>query len=81
MIGSSEALVNVVAEIATTGGNSNMRHKKKALENPCRVYWGTHGCKKQRGHCGRHRCQSSCPRAEEYQNWYGEDVDNVPDQE
>ncbi len=25
-------------------------------ENPCRVYWGSHGCDLERGHEGAHDC-------------------------
>lgn len=25
-------------------------------ENPCRVYWGSHGCHLERGHEGHHMC-------------------------
>jgi hypothetical protein len=27
----------------------------------CRVYWGSHGCDKPRGHRGHHRCGSCSP--------------------
>lgn len=29
---------------------------------PCRVYWGSHGCEKRRGHRGHHECDCcECP--------------------
>ena len=28
------------------------------VENPCRVYWGSHGCQLERGHEGT--CECSC---------------------
>ncbi len=31
---------------------------KAFLEKPCRVYWGSHGCDKVRGHGGEHICKS-----------------------
>jgi hypothetical protein len=34
---------------------------RKFLENPCRVYWGSHGCAKVRGHGGEHICQGCGP--------------------
>lgn len=46
---------------------------------PCRVYWGSHGCKKHRGHTGPHLCGCETPpyfgAATEF---YGEDVDVGP---
>ena len=56
-----------------------MRHKQKAKDNPCRVYWGSHGCRKQKGHLGNHLCQPGCyigdPNNPEIQ-FYGEDYEN-----
>lgn len=51
-----------------------MRHKNKADVRPCRVYWGTHGCRKQRGHLGKHLCAPGCRPANEYDLFYGEDA-------
>jgi hypothetical protein len=54
-----------------------MRHAWKAKDHPCRVYWGTHGCRKQRGHLGNHRCLAGCPFPEDpYYPYtlFGEDV-------
>jgi len=45
----------------------------------CRVYWGSHGCDRPRGHRGPHLC--SCGSDGYYEgatpttNYYGEDVD------
>ena len=41
-----------------------MRQKSRKLtrKGPCHTYWGTHGCKKQAGHIGRHYCENTCPR-------------------
>jgi hypothetical protein len=50
-----------------------MRHKEKAKKIPCRVFWGSHGCRKQRGHLGRHLCQPGCPYPDQYK-LYGEDA-------
>lgn len=32
-------------------------------KGPCRVFWASHGCRKPRGHIGRHwcRCGERCP--------------------
>ena len=58
-----------------------MRHKEKAKLNPCRTYWGSHACRKQRGHLGNHRCLHGCPHPEKpvspaVDHWtlYGEDA-------
>lgn len=55
-----------------------MRKKtqKLARSGPCRVYWGSHGCSKQRGHLGRHYCGSCCYAPDPEQAiFYGEDWD------
>lgn len=41
-------------------------------ENPCRFYWGSHGCKKHRGHEGKHICQ--CGETYQGSHAYGEDA-------
>lgn len=39
---------------------------------PCRVYWGTHGCRFERGHDGPHECD--CCFCQDHQaNHYDED--------
>jgi len=57
-----------------------VRHRDRKLERKghCRVYWGSHGCRKQRGHLdsdgfGGHRC---CPGSnpDEDTVLYGADV-------
>lgn len=45
----------------------------------CRVYWGSHGCDKPRGHWWRHRCgppDDVCTRGfrPPYTAYFGEDV-------
>lgn len=43
--------------------------------NPCRVYWGSHGCCLERGHDGEHRCDCTW-------DWEGRlraHSDDVPD--
>lgn len=47
-------------------------------EVPCRVYWGSHGCKLERGHRGPHRCDPDCPPIDLRYEPYGEDAG--PDQ-
>jgi hypothetical protein len=37
-----------------------MRRKAISRKGPCRVYWGSHGCNKQRGHIGLHYCSTAC---------------------
>jgi hypothetical protein len=42
----------------------------------CRVYWGSHGCERERGHRGPHRCEPDCP-PRGYGRWwrvFGEDI-------
>jgi len=36
--------------------------RRQALERKgiCRVFWGSHGCTKQRGHIGQHICSNGC---------------------
>lgn len=52
-----------------------MRHKWKARARPCRVYWGSHGCRKQRGHLGKHLCQPGCgPAPTDPERLFGEDA-------
>lgn len=53
-----------------------MRKKQRKLDRKgdCRVFWGTHGCSKQRGHVGRHFCEVGCPFPDDYE-LYGEDVE------
>jgi len=50
--------------------------RRKALERKglCRVFWGSHGCSKQRGHIGQHICSSDCTRCPE-EGAFGEDWD------
>lgn len=60
---------------------------------PCRTYWGSHGCDKRRGHFGRHRCgailRDRCCRGYKAPPWwapwrkdethyFGDDVDGWP---
>jgi hypothetical protein len=28
-----------------------------SVDEGCRVYWGSHGCRLQRGHAGHHECE------------------------
>ena len=51
-----------------------MRRKWKTLQRPCRVYWGTHACRKQRGHLGKHLCRPGCPYPGPDTHLWGEDV-------
>lgn len=44
-----------------------------AGQEPCRVYWGSHGCNLQRGHDGEHRCDDGCPPIDDYEAVFGED--------
>lgn len=39
---------------------------------PCRAYWGTHACKRPRGHRGGHRCDRGCDGPNPYA--FGEDL-------
>jgi hypothetical protein len=52
-----------------------MSRRRPSLAEQCRVYWGTHGCKKRRGHPGPHRCTHGCTFPETIPNvlYYGED--------
>lgn len=48
-------------------------HKRKlAAENPHRVYWGSHGCKKHRKHTGVCVCSCGEVLTKEWSH-YGED--------
>lgn len=48
---------------------------------PCRVYWGSHGCDRPRGHHGPHICNCGqfpygWDRPDEMQaNFFGEDIE------
>lgn len=50
---------------------------------PCQTYWGSHGCRRARGHSGKHRCDTGCHAVDQdgYDSagfrWslYGYDVD------
>lgn len=43
--------------------------------NDCRVYWGSHGCDKERGHKGPHACRCGTPPYRgRWTRFYGEDV-------
>jgi hypothetical protein len=37
-----------------------MRKKALKRKGPCQVFWGSHGCAKQRGHIGQHVCSTGC---------------------
>jgi hypothetical protein len=37
------------------------KRRKLTYEKPCRVYWGSHGCDKVRGHGGEHICTGCGP--------------------
>lgn len=37
-----------------------MRREALKRKGGCRVFWGGHGCSKQRGHRGLHWCSSGC---------------------
>jgi hypothetical protein len=37
-----------------------VRRKALVRKGACRVFWGSHGCSKQRGHRGLHWCSSGC---------------------
>lgn len=37
-----------------------MRRQALRRKGPCDVYWGSHGCHKQRGHIGLHWCSNNC---------------------
>jgi hypothetical protein len=52
--------------------------KKLAAKGPCRVYWSSHGCQKQRGHKGRHYCENTCPRPGNEWFIFGEDIGLYP---
>ena len=53
--------------------------RKLAAKGPCRVYWGTHGCSKQRGHLGWHFCEPGCWQPDENSHFvFGEDVGLYP---
>lgn len=53
-----------------------MRRKAWKIERRghCRVYWGSHGCRKQRGHQGLCRCHTGCQLPDENTVFYGEDT-------
>jgi hypothetical protein len=40
----------------------SLRSQSVAVKLPCRVYWGSHGCRFERGHDGQHECE--CARDE-----------------
>lgn len=45
------------------------------MSNHCRVYWGTHGCCRNRGHDGPHLCDCGTPPYHgRWTRFYGEDV-------
>ncbi len=37
------------------------KRRRLLIEKPCRVYWGSHGCYKVRGHGGEHICEGCGP--------------------
>ena len=37
-----------------------MRRKALHRKGMCDVFWGSHGCHKQRGHIGLHWCSNDC---------------------
>ncbi len=62
-----------------------MRHRERKIERQgeCRVFWGSHGCHKQRGHLdsdgfGGHRCGPGCWFPDETTELYGEDAPSTP---
>jgi hypothetical protein len=62
---------------------SDTDHDMTRLHRTCRVFWGTHGCRKLRGHTGLHQCvchespYHSIMTSEGllYWSFYGEDVE------
>ncbi|MGW7001400.1 hypothetical protein ACWGCW_00885 [Streptomyces sp. NPDC054933] len=51
-----------------------MRRRAIDRKGPCRVYWGSHGCHKQRGHLGLHWCSNGCAPCDG-EHVFGEDWD------
>lgn len=51
-----------------------MRRRALKRKGMCRVFWGSHGCHKQRGHRGLHVCSSDCVPCDG-PNIFGEDWD------
>lgn len=49
-----------------------MRRRALERKGTCRVFWGSHGCSKQRGHIGQHVCSTGCIPCPE-QGAYGSD--------
>lgn len=45
-------------------------YRRPAVE--CRTYWGTHQCRKARGHRGAHACEPGCPPPNAYT--FGDDA-------
>jgi hypothetical protein len=41
----------------------------------CRVYWGSHGCDRRRGHRGKHRCECGSTGYGPGTRYFGEDVE------
>jgi hypothetical protein len=35
----------------------HIENMPKPAQRPCRVYWGSHGCRFERGHVGAHECR------------------------
>lgn len=52
---------------------SDSQHPRDS--HPCRVYWGSHGCRKRWPHLGRHLCGSGCwAPNDDFDGLYGEDA-------
>lgn len=39
-----------------SGLGADVDAEAAVIAEPCRVYWGSHGCVYERGHDGRHKC-------------------------
>jgi hypothetical protein len=53
-----------------------MRRQAIKRRGACRVYWGSHGCSKQRGHIGLHFCSAGCVPCDG-EHIFGEDWDRA----
>jgi hypothetical protein len=61
------------------------------MSEPCRVFWGSHGCCLSRGHEGPHLCECAGPDEDGVRNvgrppyygpnttFYGEDAESIED--
>lgn len=55
-------------------GGHKSRAQRVEERGICRVYWGSHGCSKPRGHTGIHFCSSGCIIPNEETKFFGEDI-------